>query len=1412
MPNYTVSGRIVALDGTPVYDAQVQVLEISSLTVEVELSSDRTDAQGRYLAAWSQTSVPSPWDMFVRATLGSLVVDSRVISDPTETSLVVDLVLGEGEYVGRCELDRVAAKIAPLLGSTAPKDVPTERVEWLAKRADVFPLYAAAYVQAHRLADGRTIKPESCYAFLRAGLPSSLAGLLRVGEAAWESALRAAWANEIIPLPGTGSPEDCDAEVTTEIEAMRGLLVDAAVAVPIEGVNNRLIFNAAGLTEAQQRTFAQLWLDHEGTLSEFWATVSGSSLAAEVPLLQFSVGAAVIARNYLETIVALQAERTATNISTIADTAAWSVADWDTMLDTRSVTPPEEITGADATERRQNYARALFNIVEDSYPTLSLRHSIARETTPPPGTDFLATFFTNNLDFDIVRSTVAVYLDGASSPWTGIDSEDQAQARQNLERVQRVYRLTPRIGRYAATKVLLDAGIESASQVVRRTKSEFVAQFGPLFSAADHHPEALAEEIWHNATKVHAMTIAVASQFGLAKNNAETVPLSFMEDDPFAGQGNGLEALSTILGNLDYCACEQCRSVFSPAAYLADLLKFLDDRGALATLLERRPDIAHILLDCDNTNTVLPYIDLVNELLEAYVLNPGEPPDPPALPGDWSNQTTWKAAELRLHPEHVQSDCYETSLPALVHPWTLPFSLPTLEARTYLQHLGVPRHELMRAYAEAEPDEAYQNGIAADVLGMSAVEFEIVAGTFTGNASTDDREFWGFANVTEDDGWVSVLNGTHESKGDIGELLVRASITLAELQELLALDYINPDGNYSIQWLDSCDLGDAVIEYFDAAASDRMHRFIRLQRNSGIPARMLNVLVRDALGGTLDAASLRSLADIALLEQRFRLGWDVIATWWATVIDPREYGTGQRSLYRRRFLAKDLGDDQLFQPAGDLTQLFGESPEAPITAEQLPRILAGLGIKDADYRAIVDPDFITETQPPADPGPRFSFANLTTMFKIVTLARALKLSISDFLRLAGSGGLTGENPFTSPAATAHFVALVDGIRASGLSIGELDWLLRHEIVGREPLDTAAVGRSLAELARGLDTIEAEAALLADPEGVALPGNLAELLAEGDVTTTLEIVAQTSTLTVQADREQFIDDTFAGILDLAEAKAILANYATEPDIAKRRAWLLGGVVGHLRRRALVFDTIAASLGIPADVAKALVTKVLLTDPQDPNGNTLFEVFRLPFASESQIAAGIDATSHPEQFAAWTRLAKAALICRRLELRADEVEWYRHSTWLDLNSLPLDANDPDASFAEWEALRQALDLRELSRRGEIAFQQVESAGNFGEAMQILADHAGWDAVALAAVSTAIGYDAVEDLVREVAPARLRRIVEIADRLGHDRKTIRRLLERLQELAFRLQQETEPSVVQAVRRLKLNSPGEARTRLIQ
>src|SRR5215204_7094401 len=101
-------------------------------------------------------------------------------------------------------------------------------------------------------------------------------------------------------------------------------------------------------------------------------------------------------------------------------------------------------------------------------------------------------------------------------------------------------------------------------------------------------------------------------------------------------------------------------------AYLADLLRLIGnadtdgdgdvDAGDTHVLLGRRPDIAAVPLDAEHTATELPYLDIVNEVLEREVAT-GE------------------------------KGAYE-ELAGMEHPATLPFSLAHERVRRALRHLG----------------------------------------------------------------------------------------------------------------------------------------------------------------------------------------------------------------------------------------------------------------------------------------------------------------------------------------------------------------------------------------------------------------------------------------------------------------------------------------------------------------------------------------------------------------------------------------------------------------------------------------------------------------------------------------------------------------------------------------------------
>lgn len=310
-----------------------------------------------------------------------------------------------------------------------------------------------------------------------------------------------------------------------------------------------------------------------------------------------------------------------------------------------------------------------------------------------------------------------------------------------------------------------------------------------------------------------------------------------------------------LFGSPDYCTCKHCRSIYSPAAYFVELLQFLENESTyqsedtsgpdsgytngLELLLSRRPDLEHIELTCANTNTPLPYVDLVNEILERVVLS--------SEPGTNSPQTTWSAEELAANPEHVERAAYEEVLSDAIYPWELPFDLYAEEARIYLKHLGATRSRLMEVFfTGSTPGAAYLNeDIAREYLEITEQEWKLLSGQ-TYQYESQWPVLWGLAeNNNAIENPYDTSNGTISGTWDqvlrhCWILLKRSGLTLDEFKALLRLRFVNPQGTITIEGQEHCRIhclrlhfpGDAEPLSSDEAkaAFRRICLFVRLRR------------------------------------------------------------------------------------------------------------------------------------------------------------------------------------------------------------------------------------------------------------------------------------------------------------------------------------------------------------------------------------------------------------------------------------------------------------------------------------------------------------------------------------------------------------------------------------------------------
>ena len=285
---------------------------------------------------------------------------------------------------------------------------------------------------------------------------------------------------------------------------------------------------------------------------------------------------------------------------------------------------------------------AASNVVrkmEKLYPTTAFTAQLEREKhTKLKNRDAILAFLTKHEDFELTKNNIDLYLKEKK-----INKKDSDLIREELKSVQRVFKLVPH---YSKTNALLEQNIHSAQSIVSVGKTRFVNEIAVKAGIEKEEAKIIFKKAEN--TNTAAMLIV-----GELQDTMSAMDIASLETSSLSQK---LEAVSKDFPNLkslfkltDTCACEHCRSVYSPAAYLVEILQFLDKRSvtdltatpiftaniAKDVLFERRPDLGDIDLGCENANTPVKYIDLVCELLEETIA-----PDPGInFTGDLSDGT-----------------------------------------------------------------------------------------------------------------------------------------------------------------------------------------------------------------------------------------------------------------------------------------------------------------------------------------------------------------------------------------------------------------------------------------------------------------------------------------------------------------------------------------------------------------------------------------------------------------------------------------------------------------------------------------------------------------------------------------------------------------------------------------------------
>ncbi|HEY0426486.1 MAG TPA: neuraminidase-like domain-containing protein [Pyrinomonadaceae bacterium] len=777
--------------------------------------------------------------------------------------------------------------------------------------------------------------------------------------------------------------------------------------------------------------------------------------------------------------------------------AALNKADWKKVL-TESA-GKININGKPLDKKLINFhASALARKMEKEFPSVAFAAQLEREKKPVlQNQDAIRSFLKKHADFDLQTSSIDLFL--KEKKLTGEKSD---AVRDELKSLQRVFKLVPHYGK---TNALLQKNIHSAQSVAAIGETRFVKEVAPGAGISGRE----AKKIFKKAERINAAAMLV---IGELQDTMRALDVPALQMNEVAAK---LQAVSKDFPNLkslfkltDTCACEHCRSVYSPAAYLVEILQFLDNRSvvdltipappppvtrpsvniAKDVLFERRPDLGDIDLGCENANTPVPYIDLVCELLEeavapdagigfAGVLSDGAD----SLKGKISNalldaltaaripvtdqaqifetettagssatlphylrdkeavckiinnggnnytvrrlrQTLAAAEELAAAPAYVNEKAY-IELRDNFYAFKLPFDLNLTEARAYFSRFDIARPTLMSDFqvSNVPADEE----IAADALGLTDTERNMIATPDAGN----QQSFW---NTT-------MADAVTEMK-IVDTFLTKSGLTYKELDLLLSLKFINPAANLFIKHLNlTCDTAQKEIANLDAAALDRIHRFLRLQKKTGWKFETLDEIIsQPRLGnGKLDAVDddgdgvtngnecLIKAAALKKLAEKTGIKLEELLGFYGEIPHAELTNADKKPLYQQIFLNK--AKNGFIDP--------GLLPEKIDGTQSLSNFKTSLSVclhlSEQDFDKLL----------PALLNADMTFANLSALYATSSLIRKLKLKVDDFIILTE---LTGIDIQDSPESTLEFVEAVTAARQFALKPADIKFMLRHE--------------------------------------------------------------------------------------------------------------------------------------------------------------------------------------------------------------------------------------------------------------------------------------------------------------------------------------------------------------------------------
>lgn len=578
----------------------------------------------------------------------------------------------------------------------------------------------------------------------------------------------------------------------------------------------------------------------------------------------------------------------------------------------------------------------------------------------------LGTFYANNPNIDLRYTD---FFDTKADPlnWKNIPEADKPLLTQQLMAHQRLLNLTEDP---ATSQVVLSNGYDAAVAIAGVTEDEFLKTSGLALGAA-RLLYARSQE------RTAGIDQFVAGIRDIAQDARTTIAMG-NNSPALINALKTMDGYSSFFGSQDYCDCGECRSVLSPAAYFADLMYFIEEQISKPVfvsnprfrsqlnhplyLKNRRPDLWKLPLTCENTKTLVPYLTIVNEVLENYLNT------------------------------IVRADIYEKlSSAAEKISFSLPFNLPMQELELYLGHFGLTLARIYRLLKQSD-EKVSRAGIH-----VSKAEWE---GVLSGPDLPGARLRFGNRASYADFPVQDFIQIAKISRSQLDQLL--ASTFHPDLRNITITKKREPDELQNFQ---------EVINNLNDSRLDVIHRFIRLWQKTPWTIPELDLVLSSLQSAyPADPASDRTtivrIAQLVEIQDQLQVTVEELCAFIYQFPVSGSFPQppakeADKKLFERLFDTKKLFEDSsthALVPVIYFYHYFFEERDRDhyFVDPKTPLLLAGTGISETELLLLfklLKPDIEFK-----DSGYTIlNLRNISLLYRHARLAKALQVSIADFI-------------------------------------------------------------------------------------------------------------------------------------------------------------------------------------------------------------------------------------------------------------------------------------------------------------------------------------------------------------------------------------------------------------------------------